>query len=165
MIARIPPQRLFVYGTLCDRDLFAAVTGRPLTEFRPIPARAPNTRTSLAADEAVPLLRRGGATTRGLLLRRIDSEAWRRIRFYEDDTYRLRPVRLLIRRDINMIAHAFWPKPATKCLFQSWSFRKWQRVSKPRALVAARQFMEYLDAPPGTDLTQAWRDIQEQASA
>ncbi|MFZ1990188.1 MAG: gamma-glutamylcyclotransferase family protein [Alphaproteobacteria bacterium] len=163
MIARIPPQRLFVYGTLCDRDLFAAVAGKSLTCFYPMPARAPNTRTVLAADEAMPLLRRGGTVTKGLLLKRLDSEAWRRIRFYEDDVYRLSPVRLLIWRDTEVIAHAFWPKPATRYRFQSWNFRDWRRVRKPHALVAARQFMEYLDAPPGTDLAQVWRDIQELA--
>jgi hypothetical protein len=164
MIARIPPQRLFVYGTLCDYDLFAIVAGKRLSRFYPVPARAPNTRAVLATDEPMPLLRRGGAATKGLLLRRMDAEAWRRILFYEDDVYGVSPVRLLIRRNTKIVAHAFWPKPATRYRIRSWNFREWQRVSKPRALVAARQFMEYLDAPPGTDLAQAWRNIQELTS-
>lgn len=165
MIARIPSRRLFVYGTLCDPDLFAAVAGRRLSKFHPLPARAPRTRAVLAATEPMPLLRRGGSLTKGLLLRRLDAEAWRRILFYEDDIYRLAPIKLVVRRDTEITAHAFWPKLGTPCRFHSWNLRDWQRVSKPRALVAAQQFMEYLDAPPGTDLTQVWRKIQALTSS
>jgi hypothetical protein len=165
MIAHIPPQLLFVYGTLCDLDLFKAVTGKPLASFHPVPARAPNTRTVLAADEPMPLLRRGSGITRGLLLKRIDAETWRRIRFYEDDAYNLSIIRVLVRSDANVSARAFWPKRDTSFRFRPWNFREWQHVSKPSALVAARQFMEYLNAPPGTDLARAWRDIQANSAA
>ena len=165
MSLRAPPKKLFVYGTLCDAELFAAVAGRPITRFRPVAARAAQTRAVLAADEPMPLITRGNGVTKGLLLTEISGEAWRRIRFYEDDVYQLAPIRLQLRSGKRMGAFAFWPKRAARTWFRMWNFREWQRTEKMRALVAARQFMDYLDAPPGTDLDQVWRNIKSNLAA
>lgn len=160
MSLRPPPKKLFVYGTLCDAELFAVVAGRPIARFHPAPARAPLTRATLAADEPMPLLTRGSGVTNGFLLTGLSGEAWRRIRFYEDDVYQLSPIRLQLRSGKRISAFAFWPKRAARTRFRVWNFREWQRTEKKCALAGARQFMEYLDAPPGTDLDQAWRNIK-----
>lgn len=160
-----PPRNLFIYGTLCDRDLFATVAGVPMARFWPSPASAPNIRAVFAADEPMPVIARGGGLTRGLVLRSLTAQAWRRICFYEDDVYRLAPIRVRSRSGNRIQAHAFWPRRGTPIAQWPWNFREWQRVHRPRALVAAQKFMEYFDAPAGTDLAQAWRDIKASLTA
>jgi hypothetical protein len=108
----------------------------------------------------MPFLTRASGLAKGLLLTGISGDAWRRIRFYEDDVYQLAPIRLHLRSGNPMGAFAFWPKRAARSRFRLWNFREWQRTEKNHALAGARQFMEYLDAPPGTDLDQVWRNIK-----
>ena len=159
MILRAPPKHLFVYGTLRDADLFAAVAGKPLECYHPRRARALNARVVHAAGEPMPLLRRGGPGITGLLLSGIDRQSWRRILFYESTDYRLATIGLRLLAGKRAFAVVFWPMQSIRSGFRSWNLREWQRASKQRALVAAREFMNYLDAPPGTDLDRAWREI------
>jgi len=165
MIAHIPPCRLFVYGTLRDDELFEIVAGRPLSRFAPVLARGVNTLALSAMEEPMPLLIRSSSFTQGLLLRRVDDEAWRRIRFYEDDIYRCAPIHLHLASGNEIGAHAFWPRRGTPKKFRRWNFRDWQRISKRRAIAVAKRFMEYSNAPVGTDLAGAWRDIQASLGA
>ncbi len=94
MSFRAQPRRLFVYGTLCDPDLFEVVVGAPMKRFRPLRAHAMNVCAVICASEPMPLLNRGQGYTKGLLLGGLSTPMWHRIHFYEDDVYALAPIRL-----------------------------------------------------------------------
>lgn len=159
---RAPPPKLFVYGTLCDAELFEIVAGAPMSRFRPAPAYARGVRALLAVTESAPIIKRGGGVTQGILLSRLTISAWRRICFYEEDDYRLGQICARLHSGFFVTAGAFWPCRNTRASHRPWSHRAWERFHKKHALIAASRFMTYVHAPAGIDLSRAWREIVSQ---
>jgi hypothetical protein len=81
---------LFIYGTLIDPTMRAAVFGAPLRVGFATPARLAGFRRVTARARRYPvLIRNRSAITEGLLIPRIGGRAWRRLIAYEGAEYRL----------------------------------------------------------------------------
>jgi hypothetical protein len=158
-----PPYRLFVYGTLQDAELFAVVAGRPMSGFRPEPARLCRARVIAPATATEgPLLAHGSGTAPGLLLSGLDPATLARLDFYEAPEYRLLPARVRRRKDGRAVrAAVFQPAAPERMAPWSWSLLAWKHQHKRSAVAAARRFMAYFGAPSETDLDAVWRQIQE----
>ena len=127
---------LFVYGTLRDPDLLAAVLGRPLRAGGQHVARAPGFRAVHYPGRIYPaLVRAPGIAAEGLLL--IDLSPFERdlLDAFEGDEYRRAPVAALVEEDL-FEADAYLPAITVPNTGMDWSLFNWQTRHKPRVLGA-----------------------------
>lgn len=85
--------KIFVYGTLADKDAFGRCAGRPL-RHEPVPARLHGFARVKLRGARYPTLRRApGAQVPGMVMR-INADMLVRLQAYESVRYRLMRVRL-----------------------------------------------------------------------
>jgi nudix-type nucleoside diphosphatase (YffH/AdpP family) len=129
---------LFLYGTLCDPELFRIVGGADLSGT---PALLEGHASVWAEGESFPLIvERSGARAEGLLIE-IGAETKARLDFYElGFHYTLRevgidtasgPVRALV----------YFPDPGIWTEGQAWSLPRWQATWGPLSREAAGEYM------------------------
>lgn len=127
---------LFVYGTLRDPDLLAAVLGRELRPGGQHVARAPGFRAVHYPGRIYPaLIRVPGAAAEGLLL--IDLTSFERdlLDAFEGDEYRRAPLAAMVEEDL-FEADAYLPAISVPNVGEDWSLESWQTTHKPRVLGA-----------------------------
>ena len=127
---------LFVYGTLRDPDLLAAVLGRPLRAGGQHAARAPGFRAVPYPGRIYPaLIRAPGTAAEGLLL--LDLSPFERdlLDAFEGEEYRRAPLAALVEEDL-FEADAYLPAIAVPNSGPDWSLAHWQAEHKPRVLGA-----------------------------
>jgi gamma-glutamylcyclotransferase (GGCT)/AIG2-like uncharacterized protein YtfP len=124
---------LFVYGTLRDDQMLAAVLGRPLQPGERLPAVAPGHVTVHYPGRAYPALRRqpGGEAPGDVLIRLSRFELDLLDRF-EGDEYRRGVVPVMVGEELHE-ADAYLPAIAVRG-GAAWSLAHWQARHKPLAL-------------------------------
>lgn len=132
-----PPERpLFVYGTLQDPDLLAAVLGRPLRPGRLLRATAPGFRAVHYPGRVYPaLVRRPGGAASGLVLTDISRFERDVLDAFEGAEYRRQPVAVMIEEELHE-ADAYLPAIAVSADAHEWSLLRWQENHKPAVLVS-----------------------------
>lgn len=127
---------LFVYGTLRDPDLLAAVLGRPLRPGGQHAARAPGFRAVHYPGRIYPaLIRVPGAAAEGLLLTNLSPFERDLLDAFEGEEYRRTPVAAIVEEDL-FEADAYLPAIAVPNAGDDWSLAHWQASHKPRVLGA-----------------------------
>jgi hypothetical protein len=127
---------LFVYGTLCDPDLRAAVLGRTLPPEAVHVARAPGFRAVHYPDRIYPaLLRAPGAAAEGLLLLGLTPFERDLLDAFEGDEYRRGPVAAMLEEELHE-ADAYLPAIAIGADAPDWTLLRWQTEHKSRVLAA-----------------------------
>ena len=85
--------KIFVYGTLTDKDAFGRCAGKPMTH-KPIPAKLPGFSRVLLRGARYPTLRRApGSQVPGMVMR-VNADMLVRLCNYESVRYRLVRVNL-----------------------------------------------------------------------
>src|SRR5690606_35152445 len=146
------PLPLFVYGTLRDLDLVAAVLGRPLHVSAVHAARAPGWRAVHYPGRSYPaLVRAPGAAAEGLLVTGLTPFERDLLDAYEGDEYRRAPVATMLVDEPELHeADAYLPALAIPTDAHEWSLSRWQMEHKARALIsestAAARLREWLIA-------------------
>ena len=125
---------LFVYGTLRDNELRAAVLARPSTGLA---AAAPGFAAVHYPGRPYPaLVRRPGAAAAGLILADLTAFEIDLLDAYEGDEYRRAIVPVMIDEELH---EAFAYLPAVAIRDQpDWSLSAWQAEHKARALAAEK---------------------------
>lgn len=131
------PLPLFVYGTLRDPDLVAAVLGRPLRADSVHAARAPGWRAVHYPGRSYPaLVRAPGVAAEGLLLTRLTAFERDLLDAYEGDEYRRGPVATMLADEPELHeADAYLPALAIPTDAHEWSLSRWQLEHKAQALI------------------------------
>lgn len=127
---------LFVYGTLRDPDLLAAVLGRAVgTAY---PARAPGFRAVHYPRRVYPaLVRAPGAAAEGLLVTGLTPFERDLLDAYEGDEYARGPIAAMLADEPELHeADAYLPAIAVPTDAHEWSLSRWQQEHKPRVLVS-----------------------------
>lgn len=132
----IYPLPLFVYGTLRDPDLVAAVLGRRLQTV--YPARAPGWRAVHYPGRVYPaLVRAPGAAAQGLLITGLSPFERDLLDAYEGEEYRRTPIATMLLDGPELHeADAYLPVAAVPTDAHEWSLSRWQAEHKPRVLVS-----------------------------
>lgn len=125
----------FFYGTLMDRDLLAAVIGRPVGPERLRPAVAVGWRRFRIEDRTYPtLVSAPRSSVEGRVIEGLDAEDEARILRYEGAEYRID--RLLVsepgRPDVTARVFLTWADVAVSS--EEWDFELWFRRDKERFL-------------------------------
>lgn len=132
-----PATRFFFYGTLLDRDLQAAVIGRPVDVGALVPASIAGFRRVRAQGQTYPILIPGtaedrvdGAIASGFTRAEID-----RLIAYEGEGYVLTTLPALLADGGTVTAQVFLPVAGSlKASDVPWDLATWQREDKPRTL-------------------------------
>lgn len=134
----IYPLPLFVYGTLRDPDLLAAVLGRPLRAASLHPARAPGYKSVHYPNRIYPaLVRSPGAAAEGLLITGLTPFERDLLDAFEGEEYRRGPVATMLADEPELHeADAYLPVIAVPTDAHEWSLSRWQAEHKPRVLVS-----------------------------
>jgi hypothetical protein len=134
----ICPLPLFVYGTLRDSDLLAAVLGRPLQGAGLHPARAPGYKSVHYPKRIYPaLVRSPGAAAEGLLITGLSPFERDLVDAYEGEEYRRAPIATMLVDEPELHeADAYLPVIAVPTDAHEWSLSRWQAEHKPRVLVS-----------------------------
>lgn len=127
---------LFVYGTLRDPDLVAAVLGRRLPTV--YPARAPGWKAVHYPRRIYPaLVRSPGAAAKGLLVTGLTPFERDLLDAYEGEEYRRTPIATMLSDEPELHeADAYLPVVAVPTDSHEWSLSRWQAEHKPRVLVS-----------------------------
>ena len=137
------PDLLFVYGTLRDPDLLAAVLARPV-EAASLAAAAPGFQTVHYPRRAYPaLVRRPGGRVPGLLLTNISRFEFDLLDAYEGPEYRRSNIAVVVDEELHE-AHAYLPAIDIPRDAGEWSFETWQALHKPKILPAEQALAEQL---------------------
>lgn len=125
---------LFVYGTLCDPELRAAVLGRVLPLEAVHAARAPGFRAVCYPGRIYPaLLRTPGAAAAGQLLLGLTAFERDLLDAFEGDEYRRGPIAAMLEEELHE-ADAYLPVAAIAADAPAWTLQRWQAEHKPRVL-------------------------------
>lgn len=138
------PDLLFVYGTLRDPDLLAAVLARPLNGAAIFPAIAPGHRVVTYPSRTYPaLVRAPGATAEGLVLADLTPFELDLLDAYEGAEYRRGRIPVILDEELHE-TFAYLPASAIPADAPPWTLAAWQESYKPRALVSERAAAETL---------------------
>lgn len=131
-------QALFLYGTLCDPQLFQIVGGAALSGRSAV---LEGHRSVWAKGESFPLIvEDAGATAEGLLVE-VDDETKMRLDFYElGFHYNLRPVTARVAHD-QIPALVYFPDAGIWETGNAWSLPDWQRIFGAVTREAAGEYM------------------------
>ncbi len=129
---------LFVYGTLRDPDLLAAVLGRPLRPETMHVARAPGFCAVHYPGRIYPaLIRVPGAAAAGLLLTDLTTFERDLLDAFEGEEYRRETIAAMLADEPELHeADAYIPAIAVPNPGEDWLLADWQRLHKPRVLGA-----------------------------
>jgi hypothetical protein len=124
---------LFVYGTLRDPDLLAAVLGRPLRAGEIVAGAAPGFRATHYPDRIYPaLIRAPGGVAEGLVLLGLSPFEHDLLDGWEGDEYRRGIVPVMIGEELHE-ADAYLPAVPVAG-GDPWSFERWQALHKAEVL-------------------------------
>jgi gamma-glutamylcyclotransferase (GGCT)/AIG2-like uncharacterized protein YtfP len=127
---------LFLYGTLQDRDILAAVLGQAPSPVQLVAATAPDCAAVYFPDRLYPaLVKRAGSVAKGMLLR-VTQEDLAALDAFEGDDY-VRGAVPVMTAVGPQAAQAYWPAIAVTPSAQDWTLERWTREHKP--LVLARE--------------------------
>ena len=139
---------VFVYGTLCDPDLRAAVLGRALAPGQVAAAVVPGYQAVLWPGRVYPaLVRVPGSTAEGLLLLALSAADLERLDDHEGPEYRRAPVPAIVDGELHE-AEAFVPLPPLAGDGAPWSLEHWQANHKRAALVELAGVRVWSGWPP-----------------
>jgi hypothetical protein len=127
---------LFVYGTLGDADLLAAVLGRPPDPRNVAAAVAPGFRLAFYPGRVYPaLLRAPGGATGGWLLLALTPFELDVLDAWKGSEYRRTVLPVIVEEELHE-ADAYLPSAAVAADAEPWSLAAWQANHKPAALLA-----------------------------
>ena len=154
--------RLFLYGTLCDPELFRIVAGEP---FDPRPALLSDHASVWAADESFPLIiREPGATAQGMVVE-VGETAKARLDFYElGFHYTLEPVTVEC-DGTPLISNVYFPANGKWTHGGPWSLEDWQRDFGAHAREAAIEYMRLFATHSPEEAAAAFPQIRMRAAS
>ena len=151
--------RLFLYGTLCDPDLFGIVAGEPLEARIAILEGA---RAVLAEGEAFPVLIDSEGSAGGVVVE-VGDAAKARLDFYEFGFLcEAREVRLSEGR---VSAQVYVPEAGQWAEGGEWSLAEWQGSRGPLARETARAFMGLFGAMSPEQAARTYPQVQMRAAS
>lgn len=153
--------RVFLYGTLCDPELFEIVSGAP---FAARPARMDGAAVHWVAGENFPVLTNtGDASAEGVLIE-VDADARARLDYYElgfGYVVENRRVRVdgVETEAVVYVPEADWPPGAP------WSLVDWQDKFGALTRIAAREYIGLMATHAPKDAARAFPQIRSRAAS
>ena len=124
----LPP--LFLYGTLRDPDILAAVLGRTVFNHNFVAATAPDCAAVYFPDRLYPaLVQRPGSTAPGLLLTEATADDLAALDAFEGDEYWRGSLQVLTAMG-PVAAEVYWPAITIAASALDWTLERWTHEHK-----------------------------------
>jgi hypothetical protein len=134
---------LFFYGSLMDRDLLSIALGRDVSTLGLLEATVDGFICRRAAGKAYPiLLTQRGSRAEGILVSGFNYIDIDRLSYYESEDYVLQLITVQTKAGPYQ-AKFFQPTRKLGDSGESWTLKGWQYIEKSKALIVARQLMQY----------------------
>lgn len=170
---------MFLFGSLMDSDLLAAVIERSTDHVQLEEAEVLGFRRRCAEGEVFPILvpqpddLGSDAVVPGCLARGLTNADLDRILFFEGEGYALRPLTVFsrdtrpeARRSRRTTARAFLSTGLHKDSGTTWHYDHWIERHKPLALMLTDELMTHYGVTPVEDITETlWSDIKARCQA
>lgn len=125
---------LFLYGTLRDPDILAAVLGRAVAPADLVSATASGCVAVYYPGRLYPaLVRRAGTAAPGLLLIRATVDDLAALDAFEGDEYRRGALEVATASDV-VAAEVYWPSMAMPPSAPDWTLERWTIEHKAQVL-------------------------------
>ncbi len=156
---------IFLYGTLCDRELLQIVLGRPLGPDDLHDAELPGYRLAAVKGQSFPMLVPDpDARAKGRLLVGVQGKALKRLRYYEDGHgYTLAPVCPRLGDGRERHARAFMPASEGWQPAGRWSLAEWRRKEGPLVVETAREIMAHYGMRPPREVFENLQTARQRA--
>jgi hypothetical protein len=157
------PERLFIFGSLMDVDLFRLVLDRDIPDLVIQPAIVAGFRRRRARGECYPILvphpdgHVEGLVIEGLTLNDLD-----RLQYYETGDYRLEWFDVQC-GDARLPAHLFYATGRLEPSNDGWDLAAWQILDKPYFMAIAAALMAHYGRTPLCEVESRWEDIKANA--
>ncbi|MEL6478509.1 MAG: gamma-glutamylcyclotransferase family protein [Pseudomonadota bacterium] len=156
---------MFFYGSLRDRELLDVVLGRAVPVHDFVAAEVSGMAARCLATEAYPVLVPApGQTAEGRVLYHVTPEDLARLEFFEEAEYGLVPISVRTSQGL-VEAQYFCGTGKAAETDTAWDFDAWNRVERPVALAAAREYMGYFGRMTIEEVDAIWPDIMARARA
>jgi hypothetical protein len=137
----VPMKPVFVFGTLMDPDLFAAITSKPLSSADLVPAVAKGWQRVVAEGKSYPMLVPStDGEVEGYVVNNLSADDLAKMQFYETDEYQLTSIDLIVDGE-PCEAQVYLNTGRLTASDQPWSFDDWKATSKVLAVAVASQVM------------------------
>ena len=152
---------VFLYGTLCDPELYQIVSGEP---FEAVPGELPDTTIHWVKDESFPIPIAASGTFASGMLVDPSPEARTRLDFYElgfdyiVERVRVQTASGLVEAAIYM-PNVDWPIGAV------WSLPEWQARDGTLSRLAAKEYMGLIATHGSTEAARAFPQIRSRAAS
>ena len=157
---------LFVYGTMRDEDVLAAVLGSVPSGVRTEPASISGFVVARVPGESYPYLEPvDGARASGALVRGLDEECLDRIRYFEGEEYEFVECTAERADGARVAAVCFGGVSIARSPIVAWSLERWQAEEKPRFLAMTREFMALWRRAPADQAEALWRRLLRESGA
>ncbi len=159
-------RRVFLYGTLRDHALLAAVLGRPAGPGDLAEAALPDHAAHRVVPGAYPVIRpEPGAVAPGLLLSGLTAEEVGRLSYYEGAFgYGTEPIEV-VSGGTSVRALVFWPDGRHLHTDGHWDLARWQDEDRGLAAEAAREVMSEMGHRPAETVGARYAQIEARAQS
>jgi len=155
---------LFVFGTLMDDEVLAAVSGMSLSDLQLNPAVATGFMRRLVLGESFPVLvPTADEKVSGLLIEGLSQEALDRCSFFEGDEYRLQDLQVERLPDshshlISGVVDAvyFADTDIYELDAKDWSIERWRIDDKPDFIPRLNHYMSFFGKLSTTEADKHW---------
>ena len=155
--------RLFLFGTLMDRDLLALVLGHSLHGLSLCPATMRGVRRNRVRGDVHPmLLPHGGEAVDGIVVEGLTTTDVDRVLFFHEEEYHLELIEVETDQG-STSAHVAVPNGRLEDSGEPWSLATWQMLEKPMVLLAAEEHMSLFGRMSVREAVARWGDIKERA--
>jgi len=157
---------VFLYGTLRDPAMLAAVLGRMPERGELRPARLPGHAVRRAADTGWPaLVPEPGAAAEGLVLGSTHEDRARLDYIEAGWGYRRQPVELRLSEGGPLRAECYFPPAPLPPTYGPWSLPEWQARFGALAPLAAREMLSFRGSEPPEQAARRWPQMLARAQS
>lgn len=151
---------LFVFGSLMDPDVLEIVSGMGLSDLEVSAATAPGYLQCEIAEESFPVLVNSDAgNASGLLIRRLNLPAVKRILFFEGDEYCLEPIAVVSAQVQGISAFYFRATGVYTVRETMWDFALWSAQHKPGFVDATLHYMDLYGKMSTKEADAHWQNL------
>ena len=155
--------RIFLYGTLCDPELYAIVAGVPLSSAQS--ARLSGHTVFWVRDESFPVIVAEPDRSADGLLVQVDDATKARLDFYELGFHYTLSHAEVEAGGKRIAAEVYFPAPNTWPLGDLWSLPDWQAEYGPLTREAATEYMRLIETHAPEAAAEAFPRIRARASS
>ena len=163
---------IFLYGTLCDRELLEICLGRSLATVRLVSAKLDNHSVFWVKNRNFPIIKSvHGSCAHGLAVLDLEDQDLGQLDFYEGGfNYELRKVSIILKdndlslKNSTIEAYVYFNNDDNIEVDKSWDLDEWQRRHGLISRLVARQYMKLKSNRKDIDLLSEYEKIYRRLS-